>query len=85
MSSQAHLPRREPELRLEKKGKDWEWAEVIRGVENLHNVEPIFRGQRFHLRSQLIGDVHKAISAAGVAVPPTLREVPEQPPPKGEV
>lgn len=81
----AVMLRRELELRLEKKGKDWEWAEVIRGLENLHEVEAIFQGQRFHLRSQLIGDAHKAISAAGVAVPPTLREVPEQPPPKSDV
>ena len=81
----AVMLRRELELRLESKGKDWEWAEVIRGLENLHEVEAIFRGQRFHLRSQLIGDAHKATAAAGVAVPPTLREVPKEPPPKGEV
>lgn len=81
----AVMLRRELELRLEKKGKDWEWAEVIRGQENLHEVDAIFQGQRFHLRSQLVGDAHEAIATAGVAVSPTLREVPGYPPPASQV
>jgi hypothetical protein len=34
----------------------------------------VFQGKGFILRSQLVGQAHKACMAAGVAVPPTLRE-----------
>jgi hypothetical protein len=53
----------------------WEWSEVIRGLNALQEVEAVFSGHRFLLRSQLQGDAHKAIRAAGVAVPPTIKEL----------
>lgn len=65
----------ELERRLAERNERWEWAEIVRGLDNLHEVEAVFRGQRFLFRSQLMGDAHKAIRAAGVAVPPTLRKV----------
>jgi transposase len=65
----------ELEKRLEDRGEEWEWAEVLRGLDNLQEVEVTFRGRRYLLRSQLVGDAPKAIRAAGVAVPPTIREV----------
>lgn len=65
----------ELEKRLQDRGEAWEWAEVLRGLDNLHEVEAAFRGRRYLLRSSLIGHAHKAIRAAGVAVPPTIREV----------
>ena len=46
----------------------------MRGLENLQEVEAVFRGRRFFLRSQLVAQAHKAIRASGVAVPPTIRE-----------
>ena len=46
-----------------------------RHAPNLQEVEATFRGQRYMLRSQLTGHAHKAIQAAGVAVPPTLRQL----------
>lgn len=52
-----------------------EWDEVIRGLNTLQEVEAVFNGHRFLLRSQLTGDSHKAIRAAGVAVPPTIKEL----------
>ena len=72
----ALLLKRTLEERLEAKGETWEWAEVLRGLENLQEVEALFQGKRFVLRSQVIGDAHKAFMAAGVALPPTLREQP---------
>lgn len=69
----AVMLRRTLELRLEEKGESWEWAEVTRGLDELHEVEAVFQGHRFHMRSQLVGHAHKAFAAAGVAVPPTLR------------
>jgi len=65
----------ELEKRLRDRGEEWEWAEVLRGLDDLQEVEAVFRGRRYLLRSQLVGHAHKAIRATGVAVPPTIREV----------
>ena len=70
----ALLLRRALEQRLEEKGETWEWAEIVRGLDNLQEVEARFQGKRFVLRSQVLGQAHKALMAAGVALPPTLRE-----------
>jgi hypothetical protein len=70
----ALLLKRGLEQRLEAKGQAWEWAQIIRGLDNLHEVQAAFQGKRFVLRSQLLGEAHKAFAAAGVALPPTLRE-----------
>ncbi len=47
----------------------------VRGLDHLQEVEVAFRGRRYRLRSQLLGDAPKALRAAGVAVPPTIREL----------
>jgi transposase len=70
----ALLLRRSLEQRLEEEGQTWEWAEIIRGLDNLHEVEAVFQGKSFILRSQVVGQAHKALMAAGAALPPTLRE-----------
>jgi hypothetical protein len=70
----ALLLKRALEQRLEQKGQTWEWAEIMRGLDNLQEVDALFQGKRFVLRSQVIGDAHKAFMAAGVALPPTLRK-----------
>jgi transposase len=70
----ALLLKRELERRLEEEGEIWEWAEILRGLDNLQEVEVLFQGKRFVLRSQVLGHAHKALMAVGVAVPPTLRE-----------
>ena len=69
----ALLLRRALEQRLEERGETWEWAEIVRGLDNLQEVEALFQGKRFVLRSQVLGQAHKALMAAGVALPPTLR------------
>jgi transposase len=70
----ALLLKRALEERLEARGESWEWAEILRGLENLQEVEALFQGKRFVLRSQVVGEAHKAFMAAGVALPPTLRK-----------
>ncbi len=67
--------RAELEKRLEDRGEQWEWAEVLRGLDNLQEVEMVFRSHRYLLRSQFTGDAHKAIRATGAAIPPTIREL----------
>ena len=76
----AILLKCELERRLRDKEQTFEWAEIIRGVNNLQEVEAIFQGKRFALRSQSLGQAAKAFLAAGVALPPTLRKL-EDPPP----
>jgi hypothetical protein len=49
-------------------------AEILRGLDNLQEVEAVFQRKHFILRSQLLAQAHKAFLAAGVALPPTLRE-----------
>ncbi|PIP05617.1 MAG: transposase [Syntrophobacterales bacterium CG_4_8_14_3_um_filter_49_14] len=71
----ALLLKAELEKRLTEKGEDWEWREVIRGLDNLRETEVAFRGQRFCFRSQLTGHAYQAIRAAGTAMPPSIRKV----------
>jgi transposase len=70
----ALLLKADLEQRLREREESWEWAEIVRGLENLQEVEAVFQGRRFFLRSQLVAQAHKAIRASGVAVPPTIRE-----------
>jgi transposase len=65
----------ELENRLRQNGLAWEWAEVIRGLDGLQQVEANLQGRRFVLRSHLQGHASQALRATGVAVPPTLREL----------
>jgi transposase len=52
-----------------------EWAQVIRGLGALQQVEVAFQDKRFVLRSQLASEASAALRATGVAAPPTLREL----------
>ena len=68
--------RRELETRLTKLGKDWEWGEILRGLDNLTEVTLSFRQKEYALRTELTGQAGLALRAAGVALPQTLRELP---------
>ena len=67
--------KRELEIRLDDKDLDAEWSEVIRGLDNLQQVEVLLQGSRFLLRSEIKGHASQAIRAAEVAMPPVLQEV----------
>lgn len=67
--------KRELEIRLEEKNLDAEWAEIIRGLDNLQQVELLLQGSRFLLRSEIKGHASQAIRAAEVAMPPVLQEI----------
>jgi len=47
-------------------------AEVIRGLDELQEVEAELHGQRYVLRSQLLGHASQALRGAGVVAPPPL-------------
>jgi transposase len=71
----ALVLRYELQSRLKAKGRDFEWADVLRDLERVQQVEVEHQGHRFLLRSQLAGTAGRVFQAAGVAVPPTLRQV----------
>ena len=66
----------ELERRLREKELNYQWTEIIRGLDNLQQVEVELNGEQFLLRSQLTGDASQALQAAGVAAPPSLRQIP---------
>lgn len=71
---------RELMQRLESKGMDLEWADVLRDVDAMTEVEVEQDGRRFLLRSEARGVCGKVFQAAGIALPPTIRRmVPESP------
>ena len=67
--------KRELEIRLAQKGLEAEWAEIVRGLDNLQQVELLLQGSRFLLRSELKGHASQALRAAEVALPPVLQEI----------
>jgi len=71
----ALLLKAELEKRMKERNETWEWSEVLRGLDNLQEVEAAFRGRHYMLRSKLTGHAHQAIRAAGAAVPVTIREL----------
>jgi transposase len=71
----ALLLKTELERRMKFADSKCEWAQVIRGLEALQQVEATFQEKRFVLRSQLTSEASAALRATGVAAPPTLREV----------
>lgn len=71
----ALVLRQELQARLEARGDDVEWADVIRDVQELQVVEVVQDGKRFLLRSETKKTCGKAFQAVGVALPPTVRQV----------
>jgi transposase len=75
----ALVLRQELEARLVADGHEFEWADVIQDLDRLQVVEVEQNGKRFLLRSELQGTCGAVFRAAGVAVPPTVRQVPPTP------
>jgi transposase len=69
----ALLLRKELEDRLAHKEWKLEWADVIRDLNNLIEMEVAISGKSYVFRGQTPGVVGKAFQACGVALPPTLR------------
>jgi transposase len=71
----ALLLKCELEERMRAKELQWEWGEIVRGLDALQEVETQFHGRGYVLRSQLLGNASEAIRGAGVTVPPPVRTV----------
>ncbi len=59
--------------RLESRGKSFEWNDIKRDLQALREVQLETDGESYYLRTELRGTCFDTLSAAGVAVPPTLR------------
>lgn len=71
----AILLRRELERRLEAKGYDFEWNEILNDLGSVEEVTADISGKRVIFRSELKGCVGKIFQSVGVAIPPTVRFV----------
>jgi transposase len=71
----ALVLRYELQWRLKAKGQVCEWADVLRDLEQVQQVEVEHQGRRFWLRSELTGTAGRVFQAAGVAAPPTVQQV----------
>ena len=69
----ALLLRKELEDRLARKEWKLEWADVIRDLDNLIEMEVAISGKGYVFRGQTSGVAGKAFQACGVALPPALR------------
>ena len=76
----ALVLRQELQARLEERGHDLEWADVIQDLDRLQVVEVEQDGKRFLLRSEAQGTCGKVFQAVGVALPPTVQQVSPTPP-----
>jgi transposase len=72
----ALVLRQELQARLEERGHEFEWADVIQDLERLQMVEVEQQGKRFWLRSEVQGTCGKVFQTVGVAVPPTVQRAP---------
>jgi hypothetical protein len=70
----ALVLRQELQARLEERGHDPEWADVIGDLDRLQMVEVEQDGKRFLLRSEVQGSCGQVFQAAGVAIPPTVQQ-----------
>ena len=72
----ALVLRQELQARLEARGHEFEWADVIGDLDRLQLVEVEQDGKRFLLRSEVQGTCGKVFQTVGVALPPTVQHVP---------
>jgi len=71
----ALVLRKELQDRLERRGWDLEWADVISDLDRLQEVERSIDGKSYVVRTETQGTVGKVFQACGVALPPALRAV----------
>jgi len=66
---------KELEERMNKKDYHIEWCDVLRDINGLEEVEIEQDGKRFVLRSEAQGCCGEVFKSAGVALPPSFRQV----------
>jgi hypothetical protein len=81
----ALVLRQELQSRLEERGHEFEWADVIADLDRLQVVQVEQDGKRFLLRSDVQGTCGKVFQMVGVAIPPTVQQVQPTAPDGGAV
>ena len=61
--------------RLTAAGHDLEWAEVLRDLNRVEEVDVLYQDKHFVLRTEARGSAGTVFQAVGVALPPTVRQV----------
>jgi hypothetical protein len=70
----ALVLRQELQSRLEERGHEFEWADMIADLDRLQMVEVEQDGKRSQLRSDVQGTCGKVFQTVGVAIPPTVQQ-----------
>jgi hypothetical protein len=71
----ALVVRKELQDRLDRAGHgDLEWADIMRGLRAIAEFDLAVSGKTFTVRTNAAGPAAKAITAAGVALPPVIRQ-----------
>lgn len=73
----ALLVRKELEDRLDAAGASLEWADVVRDLETLVEMEVLAGEKRYVLRSESRPAATKVFQSCGVALPPAIRQIRE--------
>lgn len=71
----ALVLRKELQDRLEARGEHLEWADIVRDLDRLEEIEVEQDGTRLLLRTEAKGTCGKVFQAVGVALPRTVRQV----------
>jgi len=66
--------RKELQDRLEEKSWRLKWADIIRDLDNLLELEITINNKSYIIRNETKGTVGKVAQVCGVALPPTLRK-----------
>jgi hypothetical protein len=67
--------------RLEQRATDVAWPNLLRDLEQVRAVDVTLDGQRYRLRTEMVGAAHHAFAAAGVRVPSAVTALGPAPPP----
>jgi transposase len=73
----ALVLRQELQARLQARGHQFEWADIVRDLERVQYVQVAQGGRHYLLRSELQGSAGHVFQSVGVAIPPTVQEVAE--------
>jgi transposase len=71
----ALVLRKELDRRLAEAGHHFEWADIKRDLKALEEVAINDNGKSLLLRTECVGTCGRVFQAAGVAIPPTIREI----------
>lgn len=71
----ALILRKELQDRLNEKGWNCEWADIINDLDYLLEMEITVTGKSYVIRSETNGTIGKVAQACGVALPPILRQL----------